>query len=164
MPAGRPRKPTQQKIAEGNPGLRPLPKNEVKPEAGVPEAPAWLDREAKAEWRRVAPHLFKAGLLAKIDRAALTAYCQSWSRWVAAEKKLAESSLLGQTKTGKIQRNPYLGIAHQEMNHVWKTLSAFGMTPSSRAGLEATTISEDSENLWKKFAEMSRIKKAGTDK
>ena len=163
MAGGRPKKPTLQKIAEGNPGGRALePEREVKPDLGIPDPPDFLDAEAKKEWERVTPYLYKAGLLAHIDRAGIAAYCQSWSRWVAAEMAMKGQPMVGKTPTGRFLRNPNLGIAHTEMNHVWKCLSAFGMTPSSRAGLFVDAPSEHSTDLWKKFAEMSRAKKTGT--
>lgn len=164
MAGGRPKKPTLQKIAEGNPGKAKLePEREVKAELGVPEAPEFLEGEALKEWNRITPHLYNAGLLAHIDLAGIVAYCQSWGRWVTAEKKLKGQPLITVSKTGVEKRNPNLGIAHAEMANVWKCLSAFGMTPSSRAGLFVEAPSEHNTNLWKKFAEMSKIKKEGTN-
>lgn len=82
---GRKPKPTALRILAGNPGKRRLPQREPKPEAGAPACPEWLDSEAKREWRRVVGHLDAAGILTRADRAALAAYCQAWSGWLAAE-------------------------------------------------------------------------------
>ena len=62
-------KPTALKIAQGNPGHRPLPKNEPRPRVAAPSMPDFLDAGGRAEWRRVVPILLEMGLLTKMDRA-----------------------------------------------------------------------------------------------
>ena len=57
---------------------------EPKPALGAPNPPKWLDREARAEWRRVCPELVTLGVLAIIDRAVLVGYCEAWGSYVAA--------------------------------------------------------------------------------
>ena len=79
------------KILEGNPGKRPIRGNEPQPPRSQPTCPAHLSPTAKAEWKRLAQSLNKIGLLTQVDRAALAAYCQSYGRWVEAERKLAET-------------------------------------------------------------------------
>lgn len=44
---GRKPKPTNLKVLEGNPGKRPLPTNEVKPQKKAPRCPQWLEEDAK---------------------------------------------------------------------------------------------------------------------
>ena len=51
---GRKPKPTAVKVLEGNPGKRSLNTGEPKPEKKAPRCPAWLEDEAKKEWRRMA--------------------------------------------------------------------------------------------------------------
>jgi phage terminase small subunit len=46
-------KPTELKIIEGNPGKRPLNKNEPRPPRLSPQCPNWLLPEAKKEWKRL---------------------------------------------------------------------------------------------------------------
>jgi phage terminase small subunit len=60
------------------------------PTLGPPEAPAFLTPEARHEWNRQAPALFKAGLLTRVDGAVLAAYCVSFVRWSEAELLLAD--------------------------------------------------------------------------
>jgi phage terminase small subunit len=52
----------------------------------APEPPTWLDREAKAEWRRVVPELARLKLLSRMTRASLASYCEAWSAFVEATK------------------------------------------------------------------------------
>src|SRR5262245_889783 len=52
---------------------------EVQFESGAPTCPAWLSKEAKAEWRRAVRLLASVGLLQKVDRALLACYCDCWA-------------------------------------------------------------------------------------
>src|SRR5260370_21696242 len=136
---GRKPKPTRLKILEGNPGRRPLNPNEPAPRAANPRCPAHLSDEAKAEWKRISRELYALGLLARIDRAALAAYCQSWARWVKAEDLLKQSGeVLKSQGTGAFYQNPYLCVANRAMEQMHRFLTEFGMTPSSRCRIHVT--------------------------
>ena len=43
----------------------------------TPICPRWLDPEAKAEWKRIAPELKRLGILTVLDGPILAAYCES---------------------------------------------------------------------------------------
>jgi len=135
--AGRRPKPTRIKEIEGNPGKRALNRREPRPESALPPCPGHLDEEAKAEWGRISPELVRLGLLASIDRAALAAYCQAWSRWVDAETNLRKYGAVIKTPKGYPIQNPYLGIANTAIDLMRKFLTEFGMTPSSRSRISA---------------------------
>lgn len=130
---GRKPTPTHLKALNGNPGKRPLNKNEPKYPPRAPACPTWLPREAKAEWRRVVPELDRQGMLAKVDRAALTAYCQQWATMVRAEQDIQKRGIV--LEDGK--RNPSVLTAKDSATQVRMFASEFGLTPSSRARLEA---------------------------
>lgn len=130
---GRPPKPTHLKVLEGNPGKRPLNQNEPKPKPLAPKCPSWLDREAKREWKRVAPELERLGLLTVVDGAALAAYCQAYARWVKAEKILQEKGLTFETPNGYEQQRPEVSIANKSMQIIRAFCAEFGLTPSARA-------------------------------
>lgn len=136
---GRKPKPTRLKILTGNPGKRAINRSEPQPRGGVPRCPAHLDAGAKAEWRRVAAELRAMGLVTPVDRAALAAYCQAWSRWAQAELKVREfgAVLVRQGKDGQSEfyPNPYLAVANVALVQMRSFASEFGMTPSSRTRL-----------------------------
>ncbi len=117
----------------------PKPENDVKDKSGIPEPPRWLDSEALAEWKRVVPLLNAMGLLGKVDRAAISGYCVSYSRWVKAERILNRKGLTMKvrTKAGgwyEMQR-PEVTIAQKYLDRVKSFCSEYGMTASSRARL-----------------------------
>ncbi|MGF6607065.1 P27 family predicted phage terminase small subunit [Paraburkholderia sp. WSM4175] len=142
---GRKRVPTALKLIRGNPGRRPVNTNEPKPAKTPPPAPAHLDARARAEWDRLVPELFAAGLLTSIDGAALAAYCNAFSRWAEAEEALAKmrardeltSALMIKTKSGNAIQNPLVGTSNRAMLLMCRFAAEFGMTPAARARLAA---------------------------
>ena len=139
------RKPTLIRLLEGNRGKRPIPQNEAKVPPSMPQPPEWLDDVARAEWNRVAPTLYQVGLLTALDLGALTAYVTAWSRYVKAEEALAalaaeeedHGGLVATTANGNAVQHVLVGVARRASADVVRTAAAFGMTPASRAGVEA---------------------------
>lgn len=138
-------KPTALKELSGNPGKRAINKGEPKPEKKIPSCPQHLDENARKEWRRVTKELHALGLLSVVDRAALAAYCQNWSRWVKAEDELAKptTNLVEVTDKGYHHPNPWIGIANTSMKQMKIFLSEFGMTPASRSRVSVGSEAED---------------------
>jgi P27 family predicted phage terminase small subunit len=134
MGAGRPPKPTALKILGGNPGKRPLNSLEPRPRssAKVPRPPSFLSKEAKKEWRRVAPGLHEMGLLTEVDVAALAAYCQAFARWQVAEQMLTDEGMTFVTEKGYVGQHPAVAIARQSWQVIKQFAAEFGMTPSAR--------------------------------
>ncbi len=77
-------------LMRGNPSKKALVElqDEVQLLVETPDCPKHLWPEARKEWKRIAPELEDAGLIAKIDRAALALYCQAWARMVWHEQCL----------------------------------------------------------------------------
>jgi P27 family predicted phage terminase small subunit len=120
-------------------GHRPLNNKEPQP-TGTPTCPRHLDKQAKAEWKRISAELISLGLLTAVDRAALAAYCQSWSRWVAAEEGIAKfGSVIKSPKSGFPIQNPHVSIANTALDSMRKFIVEFGMSPASRSRLTTGT-------------------------
>ena len=134
---GRRPKPTALKEVLGNPGKRPLNRNEPKPVQAMPTCPAHLSPTAKAEWKRIAAQLHVVGILTQLDRAALAAYCQAYGRWVEAEMKLKETPALIRTASGYVQQNPWLQVANKQVELMHKLLAEFGLSPAARSRVTA---------------------------
>lgn len=145
--------PTQLEVLRGNPGKRELNKNEPKfeKENEVPKPPAFLSTNAKKEWKRVAPILYKMGLLTKSDYSALAAYCQNYHRWIEAEKEIRiRNSLTTVDENGNLKAIPEIKIANEAMQGMLKFAKEFGLTPASRTGVVADN-SVEKENPFAKF-------------
>jgi P27 family predicted phage terminase small subunit len=135
---GRKPKPTHLKLLEGNPGHRPINGAEPKPKRGLPTCPAHLNPSAKAEWKRLVQEFQEIGILTLIDRGVLAGYCQSWGRWVEAERKLKETPPLIKTPAGYVQLSPWLTIANREREFMLRYMAELGLTPSSRTRISVT--------------------------
>lgn len=131
---GRRPKPTAMKMAEGNPGKRPLNKHEPHPKPGAPCKPPLLTGDASDEWDRIVPQLLTLGLLTEVDGKALAAYCVSYGRWAAAEIEIARHGLLVDTPMG-LKVNPAVRIARDAMSQLKQFLIEFGLSPASRSRL-----------------------------
>lgn len=143
--AGRKPLPTNLKAVKGTLRKGRENKNEPRPELAYPAPPEHLSREALQEWGRIVPQLHQLGLLSDIDRAALAAYCQTYGRWVQAERELQDlEALLDETPNGMKQQHALVGIANTAMKLMHKYLTEFGMTPSSRA--RVSVPKEDSKD------------------
>lgn len=126
-------------------GRKPRPVASPKLKAGgVPRCPAHLDAVARKEWRRLARTLFEAGILTVADRAAFAAYCQAYSRWAEAERKLREGPKLIKTPSGYVQQSPWIGIANKQVELMGRFMAELGITPTSRArlGVEGAEANE----------------------
>lgn len=78
----------------------------VKAPPSAPAPPSWLDREAKAEWKRVVPELDRLGVLSRVDRAVLATYCSAWSKFVGAEKAVQADGLTVVGHRGADRKHP----------------------------------------------------------
>lgn len=147
MPGRKP-KPTALSIVQGNPGKRPLPKNEPKPKAVAPNAPAVLSVEAKKHWRIVVKQLHASKLMTRLDIDALVIYCESYARWVDAVDQLREEGLIIKSPQGYSVQNPLLSISNKAFDQMRAMLVEFGMTPSSRTKVTAVDDSKKGGDPW----------------
>lgn len=147
----RPPKPARLKLVEGrspgrDSGGRKVPES-PKFIRQAPDSPDWLDAEALAEWRRVAPTLERLDLLKPEDRALLSAYCETWSVYVAAVQRVrAEGLTITSPKSGVVHRNPAVTVAETARMHLLRLASEFGLTPAAEQRL-AVAPGDDGDGL-----------------
>jgi|SRR4051812_18041836 P27 family predicted phage terminase small subunit len=159
---GRPRgikpAPTQLKLIKGTRDSR-INKSEARISAsGMPEPPEHLSPEARVEWDRVCPELYRAGLLTSIDRSMLGAYCSAYGRWQLAEMAMANyrakrenegdpyhGIVLGTTH-GNTVHNPLVAAVRTALLDMTRFCTDLGMTPSSRGRVTAAPPPAESED------------------
>lgn len=142
---GRKPKPTTLKLLTGNPGKRKLNMSEPTPPIAVPDCPEHLNALAKTEWARITKELKALGIISRLDRAALAAYCQNYARIIEAELKIASMGMVIKTPFGPA-RNPYLGIAERAYKLMKDFLTEFGLTPVSRSRIKGAELPAGSQN------------------
>lgn len=141
--------PTSLRMLRGNPGRRPVNGNESRPRTEIPPCPAHLSAEAKREWRRTARLLADLGLLARIDRAALSIYCEAWARWVEAERAMQQYGVMMKSPGGYPQQSPYLAVANRAMEQIRQSIAEFGMSPAARSRVHALPARDDAApSVW----------------
>ena len=130
---GPPPTPTNLKLLRGNPGKRRLNQREPDPEPEIPSCPQHLNKVARREWRRVTKQLFALGLVTQLDRSALAAYCDAYSRWAEASVQIQQFGLILKSPSGYPMQSPYLAILNTALEQMRAYSTEFGMTPSSRS-------------------------------
>ena len=173
MPAGRKPIPSSLKLLNGNPGKRPLPANEPKPPPLAPKCPAWLHKDAKKEWKRIAPQLERLGLLSELDMTALAGYCQSYARYKEAEEFITQhgttyeihersrDGTLRQDEKGEpvlrcMQQWPQVSIANKALIQIRAFCAEFGFTPSARARMSVPGADDSEDGMAALFGEANR--------
>lgn len=163
------RKPLPSKVVDIRGGSkfthRPPRSGEPKPSPCIPKCPRHLDKEARAEWKRMVKELEPLGLLTNIDKAIFASYCQAWSTWVMATRKIQEQGMIfktpGKTRTlkdGTIEQtdggfpmvNLYFPIINKANEQMVKALIELGMTPSSRSRVKVSEPPKE-ENKRERF-------------
>jgi P27 family predicted phage terminase small subunit len=114
---------------------------------GVATRPRDLDPVARKEWNRILPHLQPLGLATPLDRALLAAYCQVWSRYVAAEAALRSAPAVQTTNSGRVLVSAWVTVADSALRQLRYLGQEFGLTPASRAGMKAGVPSAERDEL-----------------
>lgn len=138
---GRKPVPTALHLLRGNPGRRAHKRQDPKP-ALLTELtpPSWLHMDAAAEWTRLAPMLARLGVLTETDTDALAAYCEAFTTWKLATVELRARGLVVTGEDGTPRLSPYVKLAETALTQVRAFLVEFGLTPSSRARVQAKTL------------------------
>jgi P27 family predicted phage terminase small subunit len=129
---GRKPKPQELTVVGGTASRKPTHR-EPRPVRGAPTCPAHLSPTAKAEWKRLIADLVRLGMMSALDRAVLAAYCQTYGRWVEAERRLAETPALIKLPSGYVQQNPWLAVANKQLELMHRLMTEMGLTPVSRS-------------------------------
>ena len=154
MPGPRP-KPTALKLVTGNPGRRPLPKNEPKPRRVAPAPPERLSRGAMVAWGSLCERLGRLGVMTEMDVDALEQLCEN-----IAEVHLLRADLVAHGMFEKITRTngsvvtvpraqyTALGDAERRLRAM---LAEFGLTPSARTKVTAAPDEQPADPAAKYF-------------
>lgn len=142
--------PANVHLLRGNAAKKPLAQlldDVVRPEVDVPSCPQHLGTEARAEWKRITPHLRRLGLISQIDRAALTGYCHAWGEYVWAQQRIKDLNKddptgsrgrVWDTPSGYKQISVPMQIANRALEQMTKFLAEFGMSPAARSRVTAS--------------------------
>jgi P27 family predicted phage terminase small subunit len=127
-------------------------KNEPKPRqcSGLPRKPDHLKGDGALYYKKVGKKLLGMGVLTVVDHEALVVMCEEYQQYKEADTLCR--TLLIKTSNGNVIQNPAIGIRNKAREALKKSMSYFGMTPSSRASLSITVQApEQQEDKTKRF-------------
>ena len=115
--------------------------NEPKSPLAIPPVPTWLSEEGQKSFVELSTLLHDMSVLTQADEVSLTLLCDAYGDYKQAKEVI---NTLGPTQdvtsreghTKSIQR-PEVVIANQAFVRVFQLLKEFGLTPSSRAKVNA---------------------------
>lgn len=117
-------------IREGVSHSKPVPS--LKAVAAIPNQPSYLSREAKAEWKRITPELKRLGILANIDRAMLSAYCETYALWTIARKVIHDEGLVTTGQKGETVKHPAWQVYRDSATLMASLAKELGVSPNAR--------------------------------
>lgn len=133
--------PTATKVARGNPGRRPLPKNEPMPTPGRPTAPSWLGKVGRQYWTE-ALRFLPDGLVTKADGHLLSLYASAWEEFHAARELVEKEGRLATSEKGAVYQHPAVGMMNKARAEIRKCAALFGLSPADRVGLSCPADEE----------------------
>lgn len=143
---GRKPKPTALKELQGNPGKRPLNKDEPQfSDIVAVEPPEWLSEMAVQMWQTVVPELLANKILTVADLHNVEAFCMAYARWRTAEDDVKMNGITIQTEATVI-KNPAVTVANEALRQMVQFGSLLGLDPSSRTRLIGGTKKETIAN------------------
>lgn len=176
MTRGRPRKPTEVKIAQGT--NRPDRDMSIKMNEGIPDPPGYLSPQALIHWDRCVAACRKVRTLTEADGDALAMLCVSFEEWRAADIIVRDEgeicrcikSVKSSTKadgdtamvtTETVYQHPAVGIRSSAWKKIVKMLREFGLTPSARAGMKMAAHEKEENPIAEALKAMSKAAFSG---
>jgi P27 family predicted phage terminase small subunit len=148
---GKPKTPTAILKLRGSASKVSARRNEPAPKkcSGLPRKPEHLKGDGAKYYKTVGKKLLGMGVLTVVDHEALVVMCEEYGQYKEADKLC--STLLIKTSNGNVIQNPAIGIRNKAREALKKSMSYFGMTPSSRASLSIKVDVVQEEDKTKRF-------------
>lgn len=136
MPAGRPRKPAQQKVLEGIPLRNDRDSHGPEVPLALPKPPSWLCKAAKKHWDQLGLQLVTLGLLGGVDGDVFSLHCDNMAKYEQVQEKLKDmEKWVSETPNGFAMQSAWFQIRNKLQEQIIKTGREFGLTPAARSGM-----------------------------
>ena len=133
---GRKPVPTHLKMLHGNPGKRPLNRDEPVPEGELTDPPEWMPESQKTAWNYAIQHA-PAGLLKKLDRSILVVWVVAEDLHHRAAEMVEKFGILTKApNTGLPIQSPYLPVVNRQALIMMKAAEQLGFTPVARSRVQ----------------------------
>jgi len=146
MAGGRPPKPTEVKLREGNAGKRKLvdPVEVSKPvtdPAQLPFPSDYLPSAASILWNEIVGEIVADGVLRRADLMACVMMVQAAYDFVTASTNVEEHGYMVKDRHGQTKQNPWLAVRNEAARNYKSWCERFGLTPSDRTRLGMALVS-----------------------
>ena len=135
------RLPTELKKQRGTLRKDRLNENEPKLPSVIPPIPTWLSEDGQKAFSELSTLLHDMSVLTQADELALTLLCDAYSEYKNAKEVVnqlgATVEIMSREGNSKPTIRPEVQIANQAFVRVFQLLKEFGLTPSSRAKVNA---------------------------
>lgn len=151
------RKPLPKKVIELKGGTAHTHRKKKKTSSDPPQTshvppseiftcPNLLDEMGKREWGRIIKLLNERGIINRLDRSVLAAYCEAYSQWRKTTLQINKDGLVYYygleldekrriVKSGFPKAHPLIKIQNDAYKRMIKTGDLLGLNPSSRKSL-----------------------------
>lgn len=154
---GRPKIPTEIKKARGTlRKSRELDNPMTVKKIDIPDAPKWLSKIGKEQFKLVATQLHSIDMLCEVDVQLIVAYSNSMALHIECEQALRKNGRVmvyrnddGEPKHSQIV--PLQAVSKQALEMCLKLASQFGLTPSARSKISAPARIEVKDNEFNFF-------------
>ena len=129
------KKPAAIRELEGNPGKRPIPKNEL-PTIGYPEPPAHLTAEQLDRWQDIVGSL-PVELMSRADVQVLERMAVAWAAFRQTTVLINQSGLLTRGRNGEAVFNPLMRVRNAATEEMQACGLQLGLSPLARTRITA---------------------------
>jgi len=135
------RLPTELKKQRGTLRKDRMNPNEPVLPSVIPPIPTWLSEDGQKAFAELSTLLHDMSVLTQADELALTLLCDAYSEYKKAKEVVNElgatMEVISREGNSKPTIRPEVQIANQSFVRVFQLLKEFGLTPSSRAKVNA---------------------------
>jgi P27 family predicted phage terminase small subunit len=124
--------------------------HEPRPKSGAPRRPAWLTPRARKFWPEYVKLTSSMQVLTHVDGPALGMLCQAHAEYLDAIDVITKEGASYETPTqnGRIVRaRPEVQQASEAWRRVQAMLQQFGLTPASRARVDAKMADPEHDEI-----------------
>jgi P27 family predicted phage terminase small subunit len=146
-----PRKqPTAVRLLKGDRSKQGRRPQEPIPPAGELTPPEYIVGKAREKWEEVLPKLVAMRVMTPADLETLGRYCAVWEQWAKCLDQMRRGLdvLVIRDKDGKVkymQSAPAATMFVKLGQSLLRMEQEFGLTPSARASMEVTNITQESD-------------------
>lgn len=131
---------------------QPCRMNEKEPQPAPlpPDPPEHLSDRARGYWTEIFNLLANVGVLSEMDADSLVLYCENKAKWMEATDQINKEGYVITTPNGFLAQSPWLQVQNKAFDQMFKLLTEFGMTPSSRTRIKIE-LPENEPNPFDEF-------------